>query len=725
MLNKLFNRLFGSGKQIDEAKVSQIQRDGDNSRVSPTEESNTDGVMSQSIEPQARPGIDKPTPIDHSRLLEKLHAYSDIQVDEELQGLALLARTYLEDKVRKQVAVQDLISLMYSGENRAWLASLAGNMNDQKGQEVAADFCLERMRAGSTHAWARALSSMPITTNESRWNSIAHEVDIQSAAYSAWFPRPVATKLASRLIGALESSTNDGIRESAAAYLLLSTGVPHDSVERARLILRDYIYELDDLYSDLDFAVAAILLTDTDESVQNKSRALFEKCVVPTIESGDANRADRLFLAVEALASLQSPMLAFVLSKALAANLYDILVDLLAILRVSSNAQGRLNWLRDLYKTIIDRECTVNVLFGAALGVQECRDIVWAKALDVNCSPVISFKDVAILACGGDIDALFAISKLRKAATKKRITSDDYELRNHLDHLDYAIATALSIDCCGDKQSAIIRWSILVDGLRVKSDHQGDLAECSDEIVLATLIEYCRNEWMGSDELPGHASSRIEQWWQIASRLVDENGVLQANAYASLHQTAKSCMAKILSYKSANALTAVLFGKDPELDDDQKQAVDKVRVIAEVWEDADAGKFGRAINGLLYHVTPAMQRFPNHAMGQVLPYCKRYQKYAEKTEIANWYKRLLLETEINFLFAFCCGALATDSAPDAYVCDSSFINALWGSDEFTEIAKDRTIEYGSKAENLARRVGDDDLARNIQNIMRRVYEYTP
>ncbi|MEI6512608.1 MAG: hypothetical protein WCO51_04955 [bacterium] len=81
---------------------------------------------------------------------------------EKIRGLALFLRASLPyEAARPKEARQQLLDLTYSGNNRAWLASLCASLPFDDVKQQIASFCNERLKAGSKHRWEKVLAQIP------------------------------------------------------------------------------------------------------------------------------------------------------------------------------------------------------------------------------------------------------------------------------------------------------------------------------------------------------------------------------------------------------------------------------------------------------------------------------------------------------------------------------------------------------------------------------------
>ena len=571
--------------------------------------------------------------VDGTALCSKLFSLSKITRSEMLRGLALFVRTHLPyPGAFANDAALELLDLMYYGENRAWLASLAGNVPQVEIREQAADLCVERLKAGADRPWERALADMPSSVADSRMRELAdcnnHELACRVLSATGTYVRAPSRELRSRL---LEIAIAEPVKIIGGNFellrpigkLLLAVPAANEAqvdakIDQARAILADYLTELDpnSKFHCSHYPAIATFLDNGDPGLR-------QKCERMLLESVERDGGDVAY-AADALMSVCSPLLGLLLAAVCAKGnveqLYEV-AEHLGRLGVDSKAR---HWLESAIFDNSDESDFGSTWLGCALGNQLSRNQAWQEMRNTQ-DAGRSLTLLCALVLGGDLNGLTCLLLLQKQILDmildNHLRPDTEQGQSYMIVLLGLYAAAATMTHLPEEAPAL-RWKALLEPLMTVPD---------DKVLKGTMHDYVRWVLFGmvkmcqAGQLPqgitANSSAHYTKIVQFPSSLefctrLLGNGIKQATSSAQAVCEQVQLWAEIRAqlpnwhYRSISVLAHLAAGDDPPWEDDQCAAADYVQAnIARAVQLGNAGRFCEGIE-IWLDIIATCQRVP-------------------------------------------------------------------------------------------------------------------
>ncbi len=640
--------------------------------------------------------------VDGPALCEKLTALSEPDLPrlitespmirwEPVRGLALFLRASLSyEAARPREAAEELLDLMYSGENRAWLASLCGNLPEPHLQEAAADLCVERLLGGSHHDWTKALGQMPAPVMESRLQTILERGDTRACSHALYLLQSGTVPVPPHLWAAIRRLSGHGdFAVSWPAQALLLTLPPDGTAERtaAQHAIEAYVREQADLdlMNTNDYLPAACLLGTEDESVVARCRELLLRPA--KMQDG---QAEKMGAAAAALLQLQSPLLMQLLGEFTSSAHAGPIRDTALALGRLADRLSITTWLEEALSSLPDPENLGTAALGAALGHPAHRATLW-KALPAVGDRALSATLLALLAQGGDAEAVALLHVLGQAAEQALLqNAGPKDLRRAWSGLGDDLIGALSAWSRQPTELVGVRWKALLSQLRTQSRGPDDPAYFRAVCILDAMADLWRAG--GCPSTGTHVlSPRVDKWLaQQAPAILSTSEIPRLCAGAgdvSLWLIERA--SHIGTYSPPSAAVAATRGQNPRPDDDQQHA------WAQFKQDLDAAM-------------PLTEQ--SRAGSAILLWTRIIETYERVPFWGSKRWKMLGEAELHLGLCFCI-VMGNDEAD--FDTALSVIDGLPGSGSVFEKARRYAREYAGRAELHARRSGNADLIERV------------
>lgn len=580
-------------------------------------------------------------PTDATDICEKLLTLSDPDQPEPTLGLSLFVRAHLPyDDARSLEAAEQLLDLTYCGENRAWLASLCGNLPQDMVAAKAAGFCAERLLAGSKDAWFRVLPDLPEALCAPRLDRVMSCTDKEIVSgflegFQLAMKRPTPGMIPWLKDYAFTSDDSSFTRWYALAILLAH--YPDEvlsSWSELRANIADYLGYFERVTSVTDCLLFALIAKHGDEELGRKCKDL----LLSSLASGSAFSFAGDIAA--ALCFTRSPLLTEFLSQVCTEGEIGRIHEVALALGPWLDRDKGDPWLEDVFTGLPDVRATYWI--GSALGLPSFVDSVWASEYPPAAERDQFFLDCVALTRGGDPDGtvgLLALANAAGDAVRSSATDANTEPTRSHEQLRFGLATALSLWARYPASVAPLRWKVLLGSLRAKHDKPDDMAFFSTQQVLLGMCELCRRGQLPRPQMTS-VSERARKWMETQLPLENAPDSLAA-LYAVPCSWATARSARVVAYQSAEAVSAPLLGKELPLDDDQQAALD-------------------VLNSGLSETADLIGR--NLFVGSLLRLREMLEHYRRAPIRGR--KRQSILGEIHVRLALCCGAIVANEESD-------------------------------------------------------------
>ena len=345
---------------------------------------------------------------DSALLCELLTSYSGLEQRMFIRAPALLIRSHLPfAEAHADEAARELCDYMHYGPNRAWIASLCGQVPQPEYRARAANLCRERLLAGSPGQWTHALADMPFAVAadsmqqlvQSGNPDIVQELCWSTSVSLAGLPKFLWPHLIDRAVALGDQlfSTRDVLRPFSVMLASASTNELADFAPRLTPLRTQLGRQFVEIPLDSDknehIYLAAALLTAEEPAVRKHA----EDFVLAHPEE-----------AVNLLCYLtrsHSPFVVRLLEAICQGDVLNMLHSHIDEIRSLAQDPTRLGWLHDQLATLSLQNSREAVLLGSALGIPEFRQKAWEVASSASVKGE-SLKFIQSLAAGGDADAM-------------------------------------------------------------------------------------------------------------------------------------------------------------------------------------------------------------------------------------------------------------------------------------------------------------------------------
>jgi len=543
--------------------------------------------------------------VDGATLCAKLDLLSKITQSEMLRGLALFVRAHLPDPLAQaDDAAQQLLDLVYYGENRSWLASLAGNVPQAAIREKAADLCVERLRAGADRPWERGLAEMAPAVAGSRIQALAESDDLNLVSRvlveTGQCERVPSRELWPRLLDVaaaqpekLTAGDHELLRPIGKLLLAASDAKEAQTdgrIGQTRSALAQYLAGLDPTsklhcchYPD----IASFLDWGEDD--------LRQKCERMLLESVERDGGDVAY-AAEAMMLARSPLLGRLLAAVCAKGNVDQMYEVAEHLgRLETDYEARL-WLEATVREVPNPSDFGTVWLRSALGYAPSIEQGWRElgsSDDIGRGLALLFA----LTLGGDPDGVAGLLWLQghvmSTILDNRLQPDVEPGRSWgiiLFGLYAAAATLVHLP----EEAAVPRWKALLEPLKTVPE---------DRVIEGAMHDYVRWALFGmarlcrAGQLPhSTTASASSRGVNTARRLADLIGQAPSSAVDICQQLNRWAEVRAQHpnwhYRSVRVLALLASGDDPPWEEDQQEAAERVQAnMTRAVELGNAGRF--------------------------------------------------------------------------------------------------------------------------------------
>ena len=626
---------------------------------------------------------------DGAALCNKLNLLSRVDQPEPLRGLSLFVRSHLSYAAADaDEAAHELLDLMCCGENRAWLASLAGNVQQKEPQEKAADLCVERLEAGSKSGWHRALSEMSSSASSAGLERLLKSGNDRAVSLLLWSLKEEAVDLPATFLPRIEqlALSDDEASSAAKAALLLPpfrelTNHHAEVLDYFRACFRESLSDDSALMGD--HTSAAFLLDDPELGPRCHALLTGTATSSPGVQAVDAPRA------AAALMRARSPILAELLSLVCSEGRRETMRNIaLALGKLTRTAAAR-DWLDRVVANLPNADGPGETALAAFLGYTPRFAAAWEVALSAP-SRELALLLVASLAHGGDIGGMMALFLLERAA---RDTQGQYggdaksEPSATYEFLRCDLAAAISRWAWQPTGAAPLRWRILAALLQPGHERPDDLSFWRSQGSLLGMAELCRSRQMPTEQSYAagpQVAACLSGQLPLARQPRDIQRVCAHDSGVSVWG-AEDVAHFINTYWGPDELLARMMGGDLPLEDDQQKA------LAE-FEDG----FGNAAS---------MMSQKRH--GEAVALLGRLTQVYERVPYRGT-KRASAQAEVQLSLARCYKAMAAEAAekPESE-------NHTADSQETAQLA----MKHARRALASAERAGNSELTQEANEIL--------